>query len=74
MREIIQLHAGQCGNLLGSALWDMLADEHGVDYSGNYIDTVAATLHSYYQNVYFYETKKSVLCLVQSCLTWNQDA
>ena len=34
MREIIQLQIGQCGNLIGSDFWQLIAAEHGVDHQG----------------------------------------
>lgn len=35
MREIIHISAGQCGNQIGSAFWDTISDEHGIDESGH---------------------------------------
>ncbi|ETS83408.1 Tubulin beta chain [Pestalotiopsis fici W106-1] len=41
VREIIHLSVGQCGNQIGSAFWETIAREHGLDQSGHYsgIDT-----------------------------------
>ena len=35
-REIVHIQAGQCGNQIGAKFWEMIADEHGVDPSGEY--------------------------------------
>ncbi|KAJ3023922.1 Tubulin beta-1 chain [Thoreauomyces humboldtii] len=35
-REIISVHAGQCGNQIGSKFWEVVSDEHGIDPSGHY--------------------------------------
>ncbi|KAL7415489.1 beta-tubulin [Mrakia frigida] len=37
MREIINLSVGQAGNQLGTAFWDQILLEHGLDKSGMYI-------------------------------------
>lgn len=34
--EIIVIHMGQCGNRLGAKFWETIADEHGIDSTGNY--------------------------------------
>ncbi|ESN91946.1 hypothetical protein HELRODRAFT_181869 [Helobdella robusta] len=36
MREIINLQVGQCGNQIGSKFWEVITDEHGLDYNGIY--------------------------------------
>ncbi|CAH2353145.1 tubulin beta chain [[Candida] railenensis] len=36
MREIINLAIGQCGNQVGTAFWDKICGEHGLDRNGNY--------------------------------------
>ncbi|RSL49533.1 Tubulin beta chain [Fusarium duplospermum] len=36
MREIIHLQTGQCGNQIGSAFWQTLHTEHGLDSDGVY--------------------------------------
>jgi len=33
MREIIHIQAGQCGNQIGNAFWDIIA-EHGITERG----------------------------------------
>lgn len=35
MREIIHISAGQCGNQIGSAFWDTISKEHGIDAHGH---------------------------------------
>ena len=35
-RQIVHIQAGQCGNQIGAKFWEMIADEHGVDPSGEY--------------------------------------
>ncbi|RYP85298.1 hypothetical protein DL770_005044 [Monosporascus sp. CRB-9-2] len=39
MREIIHLSTGQCGNQIGSAFWETIAGEHGLDQNGKYHGT-----------------------------------
>ncbi|XKL60048.1 hypothetical protein PGB90_001064 [Kerria lacca] len=34
MREIVHLQAGQCGNQIGAKFWQVISEEHGIDYSG----------------------------------------
>ena len=34
--EIVHLQAGQCGNQIGSKLWEVISDEHGIDPTGTY--------------------------------------
>uniref|UniRef100_A0A4W5QMU8 Tubulin beta chain n=1 Tax=Hucho hucho TaxID=62062 RepID=A0A4W5QMU8_9TELE len=36
MREIVHLHAGQCGNQIGAKFWEVISDEHGIDPTGTY--------------------------------------
>ncbi|TPX56597.1 hypothetical protein PhCBS80983_g04424 [Powellomyces hirtus] len=35
-REIISVHAGQCGNQIGAKFWEVVSDEHGIDPTGHY--------------------------------------
>merc|ERR1712212_114681 len=39
MREIVHIQAGQCGNQIGAKFWEILADEHGIDPTGQYVGT-----------------------------------
>merc|ERR1712066_225982 len=36
VREVITLMAGQCGNQVGAAFWEVAAKEHGLDADGTY--------------------------------------
>jgi len=36
MREIISLHAGQCGNQIGHRFWQIVSGEHSIDRQGHY--------------------------------------
>jgi tubulin beta len=36
-REVVSFHAGQCGNQIASAFWEVVSKEHGIDGSGTYI-------------------------------------
>ncbi|KAM5344535.1 hypothetical protein ACJ41O_013071 [Fusarium nematophilum] len=54
MREIVHLQAGQCGNQVGSAFWQTISGEHGLDSSGVYNGT--SDLQLARMNVYFNET------------------
>ncbi|KAJ3178929.1 Tubulin beta chain (Beta tubulin) [Geranomyces variabilis] len=36
-REIVSVHAGQCGNQIGAKFWEVVSDEHGIDPSGHYV-------------------------------------
>merc|ERR1712226_1525204 len=36
VREVITLMAGQCGNQVGAAFWEVAAKEHGLDPDGSY--------------------------------------
>jgi len=51
MREIVHLQVGQCGNQIGSKFWTVIADEHGIDNSGNYTGKDSQQLERI--NVYF---------------------
>ncbi|KOS22706.1 Tubulin beta-1 chain [Escovopsis weberi] len=53
MREIVHLQAGQCGNQVGTAFWQTISGEHGLDPSGQYNGTNEQQ-HSRL-NVYFNE-------------------
>lgn len=35
-RGIVSLQAGQCGNQIGTAFWETISQEHGIDAAGNY--------------------------------------
>mmetsp|Transcript_25482 Transcript_25482/g.55829 ORF Transcript_25482/g.55829 Transcript_25482/m.55829 type:complete len:447 (-) Transcript_25482:460-1800(-) len=37
MREIVHVQAGQCGNQIGAKFWEVMAAEHGIDPTGNYV-------------------------------------
>ncbi|XP_050545309.1 tubulin beta-6 chain-like [Daktulosphaira vitifoliae] len=39
MNEIIQLQIGQCGNQIGSNFWKTISDEHGINESGEIIQS-----------------------------------
>jgi tubulin beta len=52
-REIIHLQTGQCGNQVGSAFWDVLTQEHGIDASGAFVGHSETQLDKI--NVYFNE-------------------
>ncbi|KAL2845897.1 Tubulin/FtsZ [Aspergillus pseudoustus] len=51
MREIAHMQIGQCGNQIGSAFWETIAGEHGLDGSGIYNGTLDLQLER--MNVYF---------------------
>jgi len=53
MREIVHLQVGQCGNQIGSKFWTVIADEHGIDHSGNFVGKDQYLLERI--NVYFNE-------------------
>lgn len=36
MREIVHIQIGQCGNQIGSKFWQLIAEEHGLNYNGIY--------------------------------------
>lgn len=36
-RGIVSLQAGQCGNQIGSAFWETISAEHGIDETGSYV-------------------------------------
>ena len=36
MRELVHVQAGQCGNQIGAKFWEVIADEHGIDPTGNF--------------------------------------
>ena len=40
MREIVHLQAGQCGNQIGAKFWEIISDEHGVDPTGESLNTI----------------------------------
>ncbi|KAB8236205.1 tubulin beta chain [Aspergillus alliaceus] len=53
MREIVHLQTGQCGNQVGTAFWQIISGEHGLDASGVYQGTDDQELER--MNVYFNE-------------------
>jgi tubulin beta len=53
MRQIINLHVGQCGNQIGAKFWEVISGEHGIDTSGNYNGNSDLQLERI--NVYFNE-------------------
>ncbi|KAI8906752.1 tubulin beta-4 chain [Gorgonomyces haynaldii] len=53
MREIINVQSGQCGNQIGAKFWEVITDEHGIDYEGEYHGTHDAQLDRI--SVYFHE-------------------
>ncbi|KAF5855238.1 Tubulin beta chain (Beta tubulin) [Aspergillus alliaceus] len=53
MREIVHLQTGQCGNQVGTAFWQIISGEHGLDTSGVYQGTDDQELER--MNVYFNE-------------------
>ncbi|KAH6950371.1 tubulin/FtsZ family protein [Ilyonectria sp. MPI-CAGE-AT-0026] len=57
MREIVHLQVGQCGNQVGSAFWQTISGEHGLDSNGKYIGTFDLQLAR--MNVYFNETSSN---------------
>ncbi|TNV78663.1 hypothetical protein FGO68_gene16270 [Halteria grandinella] len=36
MREIINVHVGQCGTQIGAKFWEVISEEHGLDSKGAY--------------------------------------
>ncbi|KAH6873622.1 Tubulin/FtsZ, GTPase domain-containing protein [Thelonectria olida] len=57
MREIVHLQVGQCGNQVGSAFWQTISGEHGLDSNGEYNGTFDLQLAR--MNVYFNETSSN---------------
>ncbi|PWI64087.1 hypothetical protein PCL_12683 [Purpureocillium lilacinum] len=57
MREIVHLQAGQCGNQIGSAFWQTIAGEHGLDSNGIYHGHSDLQLDR--MNVYFTEASSN---------------
>ncbi|KAB8208294.1 Tubulin/FtsZ, GTPase domain-containing protein [Aspergillus parasiticus] len=53
MREIVHLQTGQCGNQVGTAFWQIISGEHGLDASGMYTGSNDQELER--MNVYFNE-------------------
>ena len=33
VREIVHLQVGSCGNNIGSKFWEVISDEHGIDFA-----------------------------------------
>ncbi|XP_015118753.1 tubulin beta chain [Diachasma alloeum] len=55
MREIVHVQIGQCGNGIGCRFWEVIADEHGVDCSGNWRGESDLQLER--MNVFFTEAR-----------------
>ncbi|XP_019504594.1 PREDICTED: tubulin beta-4B chain-like isoform X1 [Hipposideros armiger] len=36
MREIVHIHANQCGNQIGAKFWEVINAEHGIDPTSTY--------------------------------------
>ncbi|EFX03418.1 beta-tubulin [Grosmannia clavigera kw1407] len=53
MREIVHLQTGQCGNQIGTAFWQTISGEHGLDSNGVYHGTSDLQLER--MSVYFNE-------------------
>ncbi|KAM4842739.1 tubulin beta-1 chain isoform 2-T2 [Thomomys bottae] len=53
MREIVHLQIGQCGNQIGAKFWEVIGDEHGIDYTGR--DRGASALQLERIGVYYNE-------------------
>ncbi|KAF4522000.1 hypothetical protein B566_EDAN010849 [Ephemera danica] len=53
MREILHLQAGQCGNQIGCKFWETISDEHGIDATGNPVNSSPLQLERI--NVYYNE-------------------
>lgn len=39
MREILHIQGGQCGNQIGSKIWEVVCDEHDIDPTRRYVGT-----------------------------------
>jgi tubulin beta len=57
MREIVSLCVGQCGNQLGTAFWETIASEHGIEESGSFVEGVS-DIQKERIDVYFTEANK----------------
>ncbi|KAI8309183.1 Tubulin beta-1 chain [Colletotrichum sp. SAR11_59] len=57
MREIIHLQTGQCGNQVGTAFWQTIHDEHGLDQDGYFRGE--STQQSDRLSVYFAEASNN---------------
>jgi tubulin beta len=55
MREIVHIQTGQCGNQIGSKFWEVIADEHGMDTTGQYKGDKSLLLEKI--DVYFNEAQ-----------------
>ncbi|KAJ2722226.1 Tubulin beta-3 chain [Coemansia sp. Benny D115] len=53
MREVLTLQVGQCGNQIGSAFWETIVQEHGINEDGFYVGNHASQTERL--NVYFDE-------------------
>ncbi|WOO81512.1 Tubulin beta chain [Vanrija pseudolonga] len=52
-REIVSVSVGQAGNQIGTAFWENILQEHGLDYNGKYVGNDAQQLDKV--SVYFNE-------------------
>ncbi|GME35451.1 beta-tubulin [Neofusicoccum parvum] len=57
MREIVHVQTGQCGNQVGSAFWQAISSEHGLDGAGVYNGSSDIQLERL--NVYFNEASNN---------------
>ncbi len=53
MREIVHIQTGQCGNQIGTKFWEVISDEHGISYDGQFEGSSDLQLER--ANVYFNE-------------------
>ncbi|XP_055399161.1 tubulin beta-1 chain isoform X4 [Bubalus kerabau] len=44
MREIVHIQIGQCGNQIGAKFWEVIGEEHGIDWAGSYCGDSALQL------------------------------
>jgi len=58
MREIVHVQVGQCGNQIGSKFWEVVSEEHGIDFDGSY-KGVAPAQQLERIAVYFNEASKA---------------
>lgn len=55
MREIVHVQTGQCGNQIGSKFWEVISEEHGINFAGKYQGIKDLQLERI--NVYFKEAQ-----------------
>ncbi|KAJ2780998.1 Tubulin beta-6 chain [Coemansia javaensis] len=53
MREILTIQIGQCGNQIGTAFWENIIQEHGIDANGEFVGKNPHQIER--ANVYFSE-------------------